>query len=88
MDCSEEFYKECVELELKNPVNQNDKNKMEEILKRVYQSDGSYPDDRSEDNHDDSNVDSDDDDEVFENIKLYLIFLSNKLMINNLILVT
>ncbi|KAF7987451.1 hypothetical protein HCN44_003213 [Aphidius gifuensis] len=64
MDCSEEFYKECVELELKNPVNQNDKNKMEEILKRVYQSDGSYPDDRSEDNDDGSDVDSDDDDEL------------------------
>lgn len=60
-DCSEEFYKECVELEMKNPDNKNDKNKMEEILKRVYQQDNFYPDDTIDDN---SSIDSDDDDEL------------------------
>lgn len=64
-DCSESFYKQCVEDELKSQENDPAiRQKMEEILKRVHEED--LEDDILEENIDeeDSSLDSDDEQEV------------------------
>lgn len=83
MDCSEEFYKECVENEVKSQsYDSEDKKKMMEILKRFHVEQSNFDicnDDLIDDIFDEQNVsfesiDSDDDDVVmFFNYKTYLI---------------
>lgn len=68
LDCSEGFYKECVESEMKNAIDPEDKNKMMQILKRVHEQ-GINQFDPLDDNiedyaEDDCSIDSDDDDDV------------------------
>ncbi|KAK0176862.1 hypothetical protein PV328_000963 [Microctonus aethiopoides] len=73
LDCSEEFYKECVENEMKSQsYDSEDKKKMMEILKRFHAEQSNFDicnDDSIDDIFDDQNasyesIDSDDDDAV------------------------
>lgn len=69
LNCSEEFYKECVETELKSQTNDPEqRRKMTEILKRIHEQNTNPSFDESDEDIDGlcEELDSDDDEDVNE----------------------